>query len=74
MINKMILDKVIKYKRFVFMASLGYQKTFDSKPHKWLLISLKLAKVPALVISADETLMQKWSTNLHLTSNEGDIQ
>ena len=56
------------------MASLGYQKAFDSKPHEWLLISLKIAKVPPLVISADETLMQKWSTNLHLTSNEGDIQ
>ena len=35
---------------------------------------LKLAKVPPLVISAIETLIQKWSTNLHLTCHEGDIQ
>ena len=35
---------------------------------------LKLAKVPPLVISAIETLIEKWSTNLHLTCHEGDIQ
>ena len=35
---------------------------------------LKLAKVPPLVISAIETLIQKRSTNLHLTCHEGDIQ
>ena len=74
MINKMILDEVIKHKRSVVMAWLDYQKAFDSVPHEWLLIALKLAKVPPLVISAIETLMQKWSTNLHLTSHEGDIQ
>ena len=56
------------------MAWLDYQKAFDSVPHEWLLIALKLAKVPPLVISAIETLMQKWSTNVHLTSHEGDIQ
>ena len=73
-INKMILDEVIKHKRSVVMAWLDYQKAFDSVPHEWLLIALKLAKVPPLVISAIETLMQKWSTNVHLTSHEGDIQ
>ena len=74
MINKMILDEVIKHKRSVVMAWLDYQKAFDSVPHEWLLIALKLAKVPPLVISAIETLMQKWSMNVHLTSHEGDIQ
>ena len=73
-INKMILDEVIKHKRSVVMAWLDYQKAFDSVPHEWLLIALKLAKVPPLVISAIETLIQKWSTNVHLTSHQGDVQ
>ena len=74
MISKMILGEVIKHKRSIVMAWLDYQKAFDAVPHKWVLIVLKLAKVPQLVISAIETLMQKWSTNLHLTSHDGDIQ
>ena len=74
MINKMILGEVIKHKRSVSMTWLDYQKAFDSVPHEYIPIALKLAKVPPFVISAIETLMQKWSTNLHLTSHEGDIQ
>ena len=70
----MILDEVINYKRSVVTAWLDYQKTFDSVPHEWPLTDLKLAKVPPLVISAIEVLMQKWSTNLHLNSHEGDMQ
>ena len=57
MINKMILDEIIKHKRSVVMAWLDNQKVFDSVPHEWLLIALKLTKVPPLVISAIETLM-----------------
>ena len=72
--NKIILDEVIKHKRSVVIAWLDYQKAFDSVPHKWLLIALKLAKMPPLVTSAIETLIQEWSTNLHLTSHEGDVQ
>ena len=53
---------------------LDWQKAFDSVPREWLLIALKLAKVPALVISAIETLIQKWSTNLHLTSHEEEFE
>ena len=69
----MILDEVIKHKRSVVMAWLDYQKAFNSVPHEWLLTALKLAKVSPLVISTIETLIQKWSRNLHLTSHEGDI-
>ena len=57
MINKMILDEVIKHKRSVVMAWLDYQKAFDSVPHECLLIALKLAKVPPLVISNFDTKM-----------------
>ena len=74
MISNMILDEAIKPKRSVVMAWLDYQKSFDSVPNEWLLIALKIAKVPPRVISAIETLIQKWPTNLHLTSHEGDIQ
>ena len=70
----MILDEVIKHKRSVAMAWLDYQKTFDSVPHEWLLIDVRLANVLPLVILAIEVLVQKWSTNLHPTSHEEDMQ
>ena len=57
MINKMILDEIIKHKRYVVMAWLDNQKVFDRVPHEWLLIALKLTKVLPLVISAIETFM-----------------
>ena len=53
------------------MVWLNHQKELDSVQHEWL---LKLAKAPPRVISAIETLMQKWLTNLLLTSHEGVIQ
>ena len=57
MINKAKLEEVIKHKRSVVMIWLNYQKAFDSEPHKWLPIAVKLAKKLPLVISAIETLM-----------------
>ena len=74
MFNETKLEEVIKHKRSVVMAWLNYQKAFDVISHKWLLIALKLAKVPPPVISSIETLIQEYSTNLHLTSHEGDVQ
>ena len=74
LINKTKVEEVIKNKRSVAMVWLNYQKAFDSLPHEWLLITLKLVKVSPLVILSMETLMQKWLKNLHLTSHEGDIQ
>ena len=73
-INKTKLEVIIKHKRSIVMVWLNYQKAFDSVPYKWLLIALKLAKVPPLVTSAIETLLQKWLTSLELTSHEGEIQ
>ena len=37
MINKTILDEVIKHKRSVVMVWLDYQKAFNIVPHEWLL-------------------------------------
>ena len=73
MINKTKLEEVIKHKRSVVMVWWDYQMAFDSVLHEWLLVALYLTKVKPLVISSIETLMQKWLTNLHLTSHEGDI-
>ena len=60
MINKGKLEEVIKHKISVGMVWLSYQKALESVPDEWLLTALKLPKVPPLVISPIETLMQKW--------------
>ena len=50
MINKTKLEKVRKRKRSVVMFLLNYQVAFHGALHEWLLIALKLVKVPPIVI------------------------
>ena len=69
----MILVEVIKH-NICCHSLVRLPKGIWYVPHEWLVIALKLAKVPPLVISATEILIQKWSTNIQLTSHEGDIQ
>ena len=71
-INQFLPDHC-EINKIVTTQQAGGKKDVDCVPHEWLLIALKLAKVPPLVISAIGNLILKWSTNLHLTSHEGDI-
>ena len=41
--------------------------TFDPVPHEWLIKSLKLAKLPPLIVTAIDTLTKSWATNIRIS-------
>ena len=73
LMNKTLMEEIIKGRKNALCIWLDYKKAFDSVPHSWLLKSLELAKVPPLVIKAIERLTQTWSTNAYLRTPNGDI-
>ena len=46
----------------------------SSVPHGWLIKALGLAKVPLLIIEGLKQLIAKWSTNVHLRTNDKTIK
>ena len=52
---------------------LDYKKVFDSIPHKWLLYTLKLAKVPDYLITAIKNITESCYTKLHLYGKNANI-
>ena len=73
LMNKTLMEEIIKGRKNALCIWLDYKKAFDSVPHSWLLKSLELAKVPPLVIKAIERLTQTWSMNAYLRTPNGDI-
>ena len=71
LINKMILDEVKQHRRNIFMMWFDYKKAFDSVSHEWLIEALKLAKVPQDLLFAITNLTRKWSTVLHMPTEQG---
>ena len=59
LINKMINGEVITGHKSLVSAWLDYQKAFDSAPHSRIVGSLKLAKIPSLIVDAVVQLMRK---------------
>ena len=58
LLNKTIMNNIIKNRRNAVCVWLDYKKAFDSIPHSWLLKSLELAKVPPEIIRAIRTLTE----------------
>ena len=74
MINKMIHEEVVSNRRNLVTVWLDYKKAFDSVPHSWILESLKLAKVPDVIIQAISQLMLKWRTQARLNGEKENIE
>ena len=66
LINKNIMKEVKSLRRNLYTVWLDYKKAFDSIPHKWLLKSLELTKVPDHLINAIKNLTESWHATLHL--------
>ena len=58
--NKMIYNETKQKRLNLLTVWLDYKKAFDSVPHSWVIKSLKLAKVPKLIIETIKSLMDKW--------------
>ncbi len=72
LLNRYILEDASKNNKNLSMAWIDYQKAFDSIPHKWLLKTLKLYKIPPKLIDIIEKLMKKW--RLRMTAyGESDL-
>ena len=74
LINKMILEEVVKHRRNIFTMWFDYRKAFDMIPHKWLLEAMKLAKIPGKLVNAVKNLMIKWSTKLFLHTDKDTLE
>ncbi|XP_057310291.1 uncharacterized protein LOC130648267 [Hydractinia symbiolongicarpus] len=62
LINKTVLSEVKNNRRNLVTIWLDYQKAFDSVPHSWIIESLRLAKVPRIMIDAIDSLTKTWTT------------
>ena len=69
-----MLNEVRSNRRNLITIWLDYQKAFDSVPHSWMIESLRLAKVPNLMINAIESLTKTWTTNVCINGeNESQV-
>ena len=71
--NKSILHEVKQKKRNLITIWLNYQKAFDSIPHDWMILSLRLAKIPEKLVTAIVTLTKQWATILQLQGDQSPI-
>ena len=66
LINETVLNEVKQNHQNLVTVWLDYQKAFDSVLHEWLIESLKLAKLPPLIIAAIDTLTKTWATKAYI--------
>ena len=74
MINKHVTEEISKYHRSAFFMWLDYQKAYDSVSHKWIIKSLKLAKVPPDIIEAIFQLTKLWEVKINLKCHDESIE
>ena len=73
LINKTILEDCKRRQRNLSIAWIDYQKAFDSVPHSWISRCLELYKVDDGLRTFLTNQMTKWTTNITLRHNEGEI-
>ena len=74
LINKAVLKETKQQKRNLVTAWLDYAKAFDSIPHSWLFLALRLAKIPEYIIKSIENLSKHWNTIVTLSSKDNIIK
>ena len=66
LINKMLLENSRICHTNLSTTCIGYRKSFDSTPHKWILKVLQMYKISPTIINFLTISMKKWKTNLYL--------
>ena len=74
LINRTLLKGVPENCSFLITTWLEYQKAFDNVPHKCLIKTLELAKVPEKLTTRSKNLMKKWSKNVNIHSGETSVE
>ena len=70
LLNKSILNEVKQKKRNVITMWLDHEKAFDSITHDWMIQSLRLAKIPEILMITIETLTKQWATIVELHGDQ----
>ena len=74
LINKNIMDEVVKEKRNIMCAWLDYKKAYDSVSHAWIIESFRLAKISENIINAICDIMQLWAVQLRIHGENETIE
>ena len=72
LINKSILEDC-KRRENLSMAWVDYKKAYDSVPHSWIIRCLDIYKIDPAIKEFLKTQMQKWTMDITLKHNEGEI-
>lgn len=71
--SKLIMDDCRYRKTTLSMGWIDYRKAYDSVPHDWILESMKRIGIPQKIIGVCKSVMAKWTTNIILTTNRGEM-
>jgi len=67
------LEQAHKDNRNLYIAYIGYRKTFDLVPHSWLIRVLEIYKIYPLIINSLQKLMKNWTTTLQVKAKNNQI-
>jgi hypothetical protein len=67
------LERAHKDNQNLYIACIDYRKTFDSRPHTWLICVLEIYKIDPLIINSLQQLMKKWTTTLQVKVKNNQI-
>ena len=73
-INKVVLEHAIKFRRNLSVTYIDYQKAYDSVPHPWILETLKTYKISEVITHFLECAMQMWQIKLVLKHDNGVLE
>jgi len=65
-IDSVVLEKVHKDNRNLYIAYIDYRKAFNSVPHSWLIHVLQIYKIDPQIINPLQQLMKKWTTTVQV--------
>ena len=73
-INKMLLEHSIKFRRNLSITYIDYAKAYDSVPHPWIIETLKAYKVSPVIVEFLQHAMKMWQIKLILKHDNGILE
>ena len=73
-IDQLIMGQAKKNNRKLCTVYIDYQKAYDSVPHTWLVKSLRIYGIEPKIINFLSTMMQKWSTIIHIRGQKEAVR
>jgi hypothetical protein len=74
LISKILLQDCRKTRKNLKIAWIDYHKAFDSVPHRWREMSIRMLRVNRVIFTLSKLSAEKWRTQLQLRANKGLMQ